>query len=70
LTIESNGYRLQSNMVGLEAAAEAGAVQLPLRAEGVQEVYVFHTGTYPIYPKDGYPGAPTSDFEAVRIELG
>ncbi|MEK7522801.1 MAG: hypothetical protein AAB788_01820 [Patescibacteria group bacterium] len=37
-------------------------------ATELQEIFVFYAGKYPIYPKDGYPGAPTSDFNAVRIE--
>ncbi|VVA43453.1 hypothetical protein CANDROIZ_140022 [Candidatus Roizmanbacteria bacterium] len=54
-------------MVGREAALEAGAVQLPL-AESIQEFCVFHAGTYPIYLQGGNKGAPTQDFEAIRIE--
>ena len=47
--------------------SERDAVQLPLRAEGIQEIYVFHAGTYPIYPEDGHRGAPTQDFRAEKI---
>jgi len=47
---------------------EEDAVQLPLRVEGIQEIFVFHAGTYPIYPLEGYKGAPTQDFKAIRIE--
>lgn len=43
-------------------------VQLPLRAEGIQEVFVFHAGPYPIYIKNSGKAAPTQDFEAIRIE--
>ncbi len=44
-----------------------GAVQLPLRKEGVPEVYVFRAGAYAIYPEDGHKGAPTQDITAEKI---
>jgi hypothetical protein len=45
------------------------AVQLPLQGEGIQEIFVFFAGAYPIFLKDGYSkGAPTQDFQAIRIE--
>lgn len=37
------------------------------KERNLQEVYVFYPGSYPIYPKDGYAGAPTSTIEAVKI---
>jgi len=43
------------------------AVQLPLKKEGVQEVFVFHAGAYAIYPEDGHKGAPTQDITAEKI---
>lgn len=49
------------------ANPEGGAVQLPLRAEGIQEVFVFHAGAYAIYPEDGHRGAPTQDITAEKI---
>lgn len=46
---------------------EVGAVQLPLKEENLQEIYVFYPGAYPVYPKDGYPGAPTQVIQAEKI---
>lgn len=43
-------------------------VQLPLVREGIQELFVFYAGKYPIYLRDGYKAAPTQDFKAIRIE--
>jgi len=52
-------------MAGPEGRGQA--VQLPLRPENVQEIFVFPAGAYAIYPEEGHRGAPTQDITAEKI---
>lgn len=52
------------------AGPEGGlrGVQLPLRTESLQKVYKFYPSVHPIYPEDGYAGAPTEVIVAEKIK--